>query len=407
MPGALSGDDEDMQQYLMASAAGRAPAQMGGALSASDDYSEDPDAYMDAQSTSPQEMRDLQTLAYVKGLNQPTRTGSSNESFDNAIGGQYQALAEHVKQNAAMRLKLAAIAASKNMQMQQAEKEIQGKKDVATIMAGKNAEHLLSDAEIQDAGLPPGTSAAVNNFGKVRVIHSPPAAQQMLTGFDGSGKPQYADPGAALTPQMRTSIQDYLKQANQVKPQLQQLMQDMQTPGAQTSMGGTGKLERGANAIVGQIGNLIGARDSKNPMFPKDTALNDRMKKLNELAMPVLEADPRHQALGGKAKEELEDMLPEPESWGLDPGTAHTKYKDLMDMLNTRSDEYNAMLKGHGLTNAPSNEGGDLPAPPTPKQLDQQTIMQHAREAIANGKDPAAVAKAAKDRYGVDINGAP
>ena len=370
-----------------------------GALS-SGGADENPTHYNNIQAASPQEMRDLQALAYTKGMLAPKHTGATMlEGLGQAAENKYALALENMKENAALRQKLAAIATSKNLQKQIAEAQIQGRTDVAKIMAGKSAERLLSDDELKEAGLPPGTSAAVNNFGRIRVLHTPPSAQQMLTGYDDQGKPQYAAPGAALTPAMRSSYQMYLRNANQVKPQLKQLLQDLNSTKSQTSMGIAGGAERLINSTVGQAANLTGLADTPAPFFPKDTALRDRMEKFNEMALPLLEADPRHQAMGIKGKEALGEMLPEPDSSWQDVGTARTKLQSLYDQINSRSDEYNAALKGQGLTD-------NTPTPPTASsggEVDEAMIRRHAKEAIANGKDPLAVAKKAKEQFGIDI----
>lgn len=410
MAGALTMDDQnsnDMQEAMMA----QMHSNMGGGA-----LSNPPEA-MDMQgqsAASPQEMRDLQLLAEIKGLNTGNHNGSSSSQYGEVAGNELGVATEAMKQNALMRSRLAQIQANKSAAIRIAEENIQGRTDVAHVMAGKNAERLLSDDELKEAGLPPGTSAAVNNFGKIRVIHSPPASQQQLTGFGTDGKPQYADPGAALTPAMRTSVQTYLRQANQVTPQLNTLIGDLEGGKSGSSMGVTGMGERALEGTAGQVAGMFGRT---KPLFPKDADLRTRMEQFNELATPALEADPRHQAMGADAKEHIAKMLPNPDSWHTDVGTSLTQLKALRDQMTARSSEYNAMLRGQGLTNnTPADTGlssspnlppsaRGLATPANPEQAQAAVIRQHAQDAISRGADPAAVAKQAKDKFGIDISG--
>jgi len=407
MAGALSGGGNgDMDDYVMASMSGQMDNEGGGALSAG--QTSDAIDYQGQSAASPQELRNLQLLAEMRGLNTGTHNGSSTSQYGEMLSGDLSVAQEAMKQNALFRARLAEIQANKSMQERIAEKQIAGRSDVARIMAGKSQETLLSDDDLKNAGLPPGTTAAVNPFGKIRVIHSPPASQQMLTGFDDSGKPTYAPPGAALTPAMRTSVQTYLKGSQQVLPQLDSLITDLSSGKAGSAMGLSGIGERAIESTVGQVADLNGRTKA---IFPKDAALRTRMEQLNELAAPTLEADPRIAAMGEKRHDAIQKMLPDPDSWHTDVGESLTKLKQLRDQLKSRNSEYSSMLKGEGLVtddNKSASRGmsgtSAIKSPPTPSQINEEMVRQHAAEAIANGKDPASVAKLAKERYGVDIN---
>lgn len=412
MAGALSDNDaQDMNQMQMGQMVAQQRGQPQGALSSAPDDAPDDGSGFDSQ--SPQETRDLQSLAFAKGMMAPMHTGAPLlEGYGNVASNEYNATMEHVKQNGLLRAKLAAINAQDLSRQQINQANIEGKTAIAKIMAGKTAEQLMSDDEVADAGFPPGTVAAVNNFGKVRVLHKPPVSQQMLTGFDDSGKPQYADPGAALTPQVRTSAQNYLRQSAQLAPQLDDLISKVGS--SQTALGVSGAAERGLNATVGQVKNLVGISGA---IAPKDTKLQNQMELFNESALPVLEADPRHQAMGAKARDELiQGMLPDPDSWHTDAGTAVQKLKDLKAQIGQRRALYSSMLGGKGLTNPPDGQddgisisgnasSGDLPPPSNPSQINENMIRQHAQDAIARGANPDIVAKRAKAQYGIDIGG--
>lgn len=432
--GAVDADDTDAQDLMMSNMAA-ARSSGSGALSqaaAQDDDSDATDATDDpgasgAESASPQDMRNLKMLAYAKGMMAPMHTGAPLlEGYGNVASNELALANEHMKMNAQLRAKLAAINASKSASERISQEQIEGRNEVAKIMAGKNAETLLSDDDLQQAGLPPGTTAATNAFGKIRVIHSPPATQQMLTGFDGEGKPMYAAPGAALTPAVRSQYQTFLKNSQSVAPMLDDLIERTdpdQHPDAQSAMGASGTGERLINATVGQGAQLLGMK--KGNFFKDDTKLRDDTNKFNELAMSALSNHPVYAGMGQHARDDIKGLLPDMDAHGADLGTVHQKLVDFKNQLTPRISEAQMALKGQGMTNqggnqqipsgqpdvsiqsmgdySPQSGRGQLPNPPTPQQIDVDMVVQHARAAIAAGADPKAVAKRAKDKYGIDI----
>jgi hypothetical protein len=404
MAGPLS--DSDMQNVAMSQMASN-QAQQQGALSSAADDSDDGQGF---DSMSPQELRDMKSLAYAKGMLAPTWSGNSvGEGLRNATNNEYQLAVDHAKMNGVLRARLAAVAAEQASRERIAQAEIAGKSNVATIMAGKNAERQLSDQEIQEMGLPPGTTAGINNFGRVRVIHSPPAAQQMLTGVDKDGKPQYASPGNAVTPAFRTNAQTYLRQAAQVGPDLDSLIDNLsEHPSA---MGAAGLGERALESTVGQLAGHFGRT---KPLFPQDAALRTQMEQFNEKALPLLQADPQHQAAGIHNRDELMKLLPDPDTYHTDVGTALTQLKQLRDQTRSQVGMYNNILSGKGITasapgdpgiSLPGNSPDNVPTPPNPSQIDEAMVRQHAKDAIAKGADPSLVAKRAKEQYGIDLGG--
>lgn len=345
---------------------------------------------------SPQEWRDLQLLESARGLMNSPHTGRLEEGVGNMYTNLADVQQKHMAMNAAAKAKLAEIQANMDAKKEISEGQNQSREDIANIMVGKNAMTNLTPDEIKEAGLAPGTVAQRNRFGNVHVVQSPPASQRVLTGYDNNGQAQYADPGAALTPKLRSDYQEYLRQSNQAVPQLENMMNTLQPPdgsaGPQSALGVSGLGERAARGSIGQAANLMGKRDV---IAPDDATVRTKMEQLNALLRPTLLADPRAQSAHLTAKD-INDMLPDPDSWTGSIDDAMTKYGAVHDAITKRQGEYSDILTGK--TQITDQGSGKA------KGGGSDATLQHAKDAIAAGADPAKV-KARLKEMGVDASG--
>lgn len=322
---------------------------------------------MPPSATSPQEWRDLQLLETARGLASTPHTGHAAEGVQNMYANLAGVAEKQLTANAVMRAKMAEIGAAKDAEIEKGRQANQAKVDVANIMAGKNSQTNLDPDEIEEMGLPPGTVATRNKFGQIHVIHSPPASQQQMTGYDDQGKPTYAQPGAVLTPKVRSDMQTYLKNSESALPKLDEQIARMEGPdNSQTSLGVTGKLEDWANATAGQAAGLMGR---KKPFFEHDTIARNNLKQLNELLMPALTTDPRSSHM---SRVEISGMLPSL-GMGEDAGDALTKLKTIRATMKQRRDEYADQLKGQSsITDTGDKEDKPAPDEYTPEQIERE-----------------------------------
>lgn len=319
---------------------------------------------------SPQEWRDLQLLEAARGMATAPHTGRAAEGLQNEYTNLADVAHQQLVANAAMRAKIAEIQAAKEADISKNKDTVQGRIDVANIMAGKNSQEQLTPDEISDMGLPPGSVASRNKFGQIHVIHSPPASQQELTGYDANGNATYAQPGAVLTPKIRSDMQGYMRSTEGTLPKLNDMISTMQDPknNVQSALGVSGSGEEVLNATAGQVASAFGR---KTPLFPQDTELRQNLAQLNEQLAPAISADPRMSHL---SREEVHAMLP---SLGHSEsaGEALTKLKTIRDTMQQRRAEYGEQLQGKNSisdTSHDSEGSGGSSGTFTPEQVQEE-----------------------------------
>lgn len=392
MTGALSfandqqdmGDQQDLLTGLMAQSQGYSVPQLqgagGGALGGHGTQ------YGDAQVGSDQEWRDLDLLEQARGFVTAPHTGSITEGLANSISNSANVASERMKANMQMRARLQEIEAQKELQMPLLHEQMESRKDIARIMAGKNAQTPLTPEEVHGMGLAPGTVATKNAFGQVKVVQQPPAAQRVMTGMGADGQPVYADPGAAMTPKMRTDVQEYLRQSGQALPQLKSMIDTLNSDDVPTGgIGMSGYAERMGRATIGQAANAMGYKDV---IGPEGAKLRNNMAQLNALLRPTLQADPRSQSAHLKP-EEVDDMLPNEDHIGVSLDDARTKYGNLYQHLMDRRNEYQNLLGGQQTLGHPQGNktsmGEEEPSKYTPTQAEAMEELKRRAAAKAAG----------------------
>lgn len=385
MAGALSDNDAQdanmlaMSQYAQQQNSGNNDGAVQGALSAAS-----ADAGGDAMNTyDPKEVRNLQLLEAARGYLQPTHTGSFGESLGNAVGNVATVSAAQMKQNATARAAMAKQQLIENARIQAATIGKEKGEDVAHILAGANTWKTLSPDEAkQIPGYAPGDVWQQNMRGQLQKKSSAPANQRVLTGYDKDGNASYADPGAALTPKLRSDYQEFLRQSNQVLPDLQKMVDHLNSDDVATGgIGATGYVERTLRGTVGQGLNAMGYKDV---IGPEGATLRNNMSSLNALLRPVLQADPRSQA-AHIGKEEIDDLLPNPDHIGVGLDDARTKYGGALKRLQERTGEYSQVLKGRSdITEGPASEQKDkksIRQMPTPEEALAELARRRAAKA--------------------------
>lgn len=333
-------DYVEMQQLMQQ----RGSQQPSGALPTNSSDESD----IDQISGGSQQWRDLQLLEAARGLSTAPHTGRMEEGWGNMLTNLSGVQQKHMAMDANIRSKMAQIEAQNQAKMAQIAETAAGREDVANIMTGARTFRTLSPDEVKAAGYAPGTIVQANRFGQQHVVQSPPSNQRMLTGYDDNGQPKYADPGEALAPQMRTAYQDYLRKANQSLPQMEDLISKLENPESSTAVGLPGTVERALEATAGQ----------KGAVAPQDLALRTQMSHFNSMAHSLLQADPRNQAMGHAAIQEMMEDLPDPDSMWESRDKSLAKLKQFRDNMKERMGQYEGALRGEAPLTSGSPLGG-------------------------------------------------
>jgi len=319
------------------------------------------------ESTIPLETRNRMALEAARQFFAPAANGGGGNftsDVSNVLGGVGGILDKNQQQRKvleALRIKNAAavqVGEARNKASLDRTKMItKARIEAAKIAAGSKGAsgdnvRTLSPEEVTQLNLPKGTVAQHDiKTGRVSILYSPPKTSNagQVVGYKEDGTPIIGQP---MSKKVAGELQKYVINAETILPELDGLIAEIESGNTgQSALGITGAAGRAIESTVGQAKNLV-TGESK-ALFPENAKFRSRLKKLNERLIPTLTADPR---IAKKTRDEIKNIMVDPDKWGEDIGTALEKLKGMRTQLSTTSKQYKEEL----------GETQDE-APPTPK----------------------------------------
>lgn len=341
--------------------AGADPAQQG-ALNTAARYGTGANVATDDEGNageySPQDIRTLRHLDYVRGMMAPVHGGAGFlEGIGKAADNEYHTLAGVMSANAKARAAMALQGLKNTGQAGVADIRGGASRDVADINAGAKERTNVSAEDMEKMGYPPGTVGQMDRHNRVFPLYRPPASQVQPTGQDALGNTTYATPGQVITPQQRSANEKYINAAQNVVPYLDETKPDslfskLQDPKATSALGGPGFLERAGQGALGLVG-------SNSSLSPNDTDLRAEIKTFNRQAVQLYKTVPGNENMSPAQLDAFEkDNLPDPDNKLESRTSAFAKMNAFKKMVMQRLGTAQGAMQGHG------NYGGGAPSAP-------------------------------------------